>query len=816
MFDYIEEIDIEKFNPYHDRRGRFTTAGNAASFTIRTKGGAYQQNLTNRAIEREKERTKEDKNKLSKPSGNMETDRKKEWENAECAVRIGSPNPFNKNQTDISVVDFSSADAKEYYNTVKGDARNDGEKVYLLTYDQYNNAVGKLNDADAFSNYDSKQVADFKNHIEKDNVRMLDKNYLQEQKDAFDKNHVYDIPKGGSLPSDLDKIKVVSGDTFSNKAALKAAGFKWNGKKRVWEKPEDVVKNAVEYIDEHASFDILKSDDDKRFVFGWASIIQTADGETVEDIQKDIIEPEDLEEAAYEYVLNFRDTGEEHLAGYRKKGKLIESCVFTEEKQRAMGLAPGSLPVGWWVGFHIEDDDAWRRIKDGTYRMFSIEGKAERVPVEKKAPTGCGIIVMNDNGQLLTGKRVKENVIGGPGGHIEEGETPEEAAIRETYEEFDIVCRDLQPLGILDGGEKYGDSVVFLCEDYSGRVKTDQKEMTEPRWLTVGELKDEELFPPFAQSLDLLNEDGVKKFNPYHDAKGRFASSNSATSFTYKPGASMAHDKAIEREKKTTGDNKSVKLTKENEEYLRDYTAGKYHNACAISQEIAETGDCKKYKKSVEDDFTSGRKESLARDIEQTKQLLAAIDSQPVKNDELVRVEAGHASLQPGDTVTWGIRSVSRDLDFGDKVRDQKDDGSESKAYFDGDYIGLTEYRITGPKKALDIDMYSDFDQKESLVKGKFRVKSIKKEKYIPPKASKTLGERMKDEPELAERFTVFTSKKGREMIKDNKTGKNYEKNVLNKVLRDDDTFGYADSFVSSTPPPSFKPKTIVELEQIL
>lgn len=618
-------------------------------------------------------------------------------------------------------------------------------------------------------------------------------------------------------------IKIVSGDTFSNKAALKAAGFKWNSKKRVWEKPEDVVKNNVEYIDEPVSFDILKSDDDKRLVFGWASIAQTADGETVEDIQNDIIEPEDLEEAAYEYVLNFRDTGEEHLAGYRKKGKLIESCVFTEEKQRAMGLAPGSLPVGWWIGFHIGDDNTWQRIKDGTYKMFSIEGKAERVPVEKKAPTGCGVIVLNDDGEVLTGKRTKENVIGGPGGHIEEGETPEEAAIRETYEEFGIVCRDLQSLGVLDGGEKYGDSAIFLCENYSGRVKTDQKEMTEPQWLSIKDLEDKSLFLPFAQSIDLYRESNVEKFNPYHDRLGRFTNGGNANSFTIrtKGGAYQQNltSRAIEREKERTksgGDGEQAKLTKENEEYLRDYTAGKYHNACAISQEIVETGDCKKYKKSIESDFSDNRKESLAKDIEQTKQLMAVIDSQPIKNDELVRVEAGHASLKPGDTVTWGIRSVSRDLDFGDKVRDQKDDGSESIAYFDGDYIGLTEYRITGPKKALNIDMYSDFDQKESLVKGKFRVKSIEKEKYIPPKAPKTLGERMKDEPELAERFTFFTSKKGREMIKDNKTGKIHEKNILNKVLNDNDTFGYADTSVSSTPPSSFKPKTIVQLEQIL
>lgn len=134
------------------------------------------------------------------------------------------------------------------------------------------------------------------------------------------------------------------------------------------------------------NYTIAKMDDDKRLVFGWASISFTAAGEQLEDLQHDIINPEDLEEAVYEYVLNFRDTGEEHRPHLRKKGKLVESCVFTAEKQKAMGLPEGILPVGWWIGFKIEDDEAWEKVKNGTYRMFSIEGRAQRVPVEKAAP----------------------------------------------------------------------------------------------------------------------------------------------------------------------------------------------------------------------------------------------------------------------------------------------------------------------------------------------------------------------------------------------------------------------------------------------
>jgi len=136
----------------------------------------------------------------------------------------------------------------------------------------------------------------------------------------------------------------------------------------------------------HNSISVYKTDDDRRLVFGWASVVMTIDGQPVEDRQHDVIACEELETAAYEYVLQFGDAGEEHEPSLRKKGRLVESCVFTEEKQRAMGLPAGVLPVGWWIGFRIDDDAAWEKIKDGTYRMFSIEGRATRTPIPDDDP----------------------------------------------------------------------------------------------------------------------------------------------------------------------------------------------------------------------------------------------------------------------------------------------------------------------------------------------------------------------------------------------------------------------------------------------
>ena len=56
-------------------------------------------------------------------------------------------------------------------------------------------------------------------------------------------------------------------------------------------------------------FVITKTSEDQQIVFGWANVAIRKDGTVVEDLQDDIIEPEELEKAAYEYVLNFRDAG---------------------------------------------------------------------------------------------------------------------------------------------------------------------------------------------------------------------------------------------------------------------------------------------------------------------------------------------------------------------------------------------------------------------------------------------------------------------------------------------------------------------------
>ena len=126
---------------------------------------------------------------------------------------------------------------------------------------------------------------------------------------------------------------------------------------------------------------VMKSDDEKRLVFGWANVAVRVDGEQIIDWQEDAIDTDELERAAYEYVAHFGTAGERHQRG--GIGRVIESIVLTKEKAAALGIPQDILPEGWWIGFHITDDEVWEKIKSGEYSMFSIEGKAIRKPMEK-------------------------------------------------------------------------------------------------------------------------------------------------------------------------------------------------------------------------------------------------------------------------------------------------------------------------------------------------------------------------------------------------------------------------------------------------
>ena len=121
-------------------------------------------------------------------------------------------------------------------------------------------------------------------------------------------------------------------------------------------------------------------------------------------------------------------------------------------------------------------------------------------------PEGVGVLTVKD-GKVLIGKRLDNGLWCGPGGHMKAGETPEESAAREAYEEFHIKPLTLIPIDIKNGSlRSLQGSTQFLCTEYDGEPKTDEVEMSQPRFVSMEELEGYPLFEPFKEAVQQIME----------------------------------------------------------------------------------------------------------------------------------------------------------------------------------------------------------------------------------------------------------------------------------------------------------------------
>ena len=121
----------------------------------------------------------------------------------------------------------------------------------------------------------------------------------------------------------------------------------------------------------------------------------------------------------------------------------------------------------------------------------------KHVGSERVILAGASVFIHKD-GKLLLQKRRDNGCWADHGGCCEIGETVEETAKRELFEETGLVANSLELFGVFSGKELFytypnGDKVAYviiayLCNDFSGELNADPDEVTELRWFGLDEL----------------------------------------------------------------------------------------------------------------------------------------------------------------------------------------------------------------------------------------------------------------------------------------------------------------------------------------
>ena len=130
------------------------------------------------------------------------------------------------------------------------------------------------------------------------------------------------------------------------------------------------------------------------------------------------------------------------------------------------------------------------------------------------------VIVVNEKGELLLGRRTDNHLWGYAGGSVEIDERVEDCAARELFEEMGVEAEELEFFMVNSGPEVHyvypnGDEVsnveiIYICRKYHGELRAQPEEIEELRFFAPEKISMDMISPPIRTAvqkyLDTVNE----------------------------------------------------------------------------------------------------------------------------------------------------------------------------------------------------------------------------------------------------------------------------------------------------------------------
>lgn len=139
----------------------------------------------------------------------------------------------------------------------------------------------------------------------------------------------------------------------------------------------------------------------------------------------------------------------------------------------------------------------------------------------------ASIIIENEKGQILLGKRTDNHLWAYAGGSIELDEKAEDCARRELFEEMGLIAERLEFFMVNSGPEIHyvypnGDEVsnieiIYTCREYHGELKAQEEEMEELRFFDVADIDIEIISPPIRPVVQKYIDTHIDMHNDTHN-----------------------------------------------------------------------------------------------------------------------------------------------------------------------------------------------------------------------------------------------------------------------------------------------------------